>query len=58
VLGVNQSFSALARILGPLVGLTVFPLERTHVLPYVVAAALLAVVLALVPRIKHEKPPV
>ena len=55
VLGVNQAFSALARILGPLVGMTVFYWESSHVLPYVIAAALLAVVMVLIPRI-HARP--
>ncbi|HEY8505123.1 MAG TPA: MFS transporter [Gemmataceae bacterium] len=55
VLGVNQSFAALARILGPLIGLTLFGSTETHMLPYVFAAALLAVVLLLVPRIGREE---
>jgi MFS family permease len=50
ILGVNQSASALARILGPAVGWALFPLTPRHELPYVVAAALLLVVLALSPR--------
>ena len=29
VLGVNQSFSALARILGPVIGVVLFEAERT-----------------------------
>ena len=53
VLGVNQSFSALARILGPVAGLTLFALEGRHMLPYVLAAGLLGVVLALLPRIQR-----
>lgn len=52
ILGVNQSASALARILGPLVGLFVYYQEATHVLPYVVATLLLLLVLALLPRLK------
>ena len=52
ILGVNQSASALARIFGPLIGLSVYTWEPTHSLPYVVATALLAVVLVLVPRLK------
>jgi MFS family permease len=53
VLGVNQSFSALARILGPVAGLTLFAVESRHVLPYILAAGLLGVVLVLLPRIKR-----
>jgi DHA1 family tetracycline resistance protein-like MFS transporter len=51
-LGVNQSASALARILGPAIGLSLFTLTATHVLPYLVASGLLAVVLALTPRLR------
>jgi MFS family permease len=43
VLGINQSAAAMARILGPLVGLLLFKLEATHVLPYAFAAGLLVV---------------
>jgi MFS family permease len=56
VLGVNQSFSALARILGPLMGPILFKLTDRHLLPYLVAAGLLAGVLALVPRIRAGAP--
>jgi MFS family permease len=52
VLGVNQSASAMARILGPVVGNALFPLTPNHVLPYVVASALLLVVLLLTPRLQ------
>jgi MFS family permease len=58
VLGVNQSFSALARILGPLMGPILFKLTERHVLPYVVAAGLLGAVLTLVPRIRAGAAPV
>lgn len=50
VLGANQSASALARILGPAAGNWLFPLTARHALPYVVAAGLLLVVLALSPK--------
>jgi MFS family permease len=52
VMGVNQSANALARILGPTIGLTLFPLTANHVMPYVVASALLLVVLLLTPRLQ------
>jgi MFS family permease len=52
VLGVNQSANALARILGPTIGLTLFPLTANHVLPYALASALLLVVLLLTPRLQ------
>jgi MFS family permease len=49
VLGVNQSASALARILGPLVGLTLFYLRpHEHGLPYWFGAGLLVAVFLLV----------
>jgi len=51
VLGVNQSFAALGRILGPLMGLALFPLDSSHVLPYVAASGLLLIVAALLPRV-------
>jgi DHA1 family tetracycline resistance protein-like MFS transporter len=44
VLGVNQSFASLARILGPLAGLSLFSLHPSHVLPYAAAVAVLSVV--------------
>jgi len=52
VLGVNQSANAMARILGPMIGLTLFPLTANHVLPYVAASGLLLIVLLLTPRLK------
>ncbi len=53
VLGVNQSFSALARILGPALGLTLFPIGDTPMLPYLIAAVLLGVVLFLTTKIRR-----
>ena len=37
VLGVNQSFASLGRILGPLVGSLLFAVHPSHALPFVVA---------------------
>ena len=55
ILGINQSFSALARILGPTVGMVLFSVKETsHVLPYIVAAGLLAFVLALLSKLKPD----
>ena len=54
ILGVNQSFSALARILGPLVGNVLFFAHSSHVLPYVSSALLLALVLALLTKIRRD----
>src|SRR5207247_3291265 len=44
VLGVNQQANALARILGPMIGLWLFPLTSNHVLTYVEASCLFFVV--------------
>jgi MFS transporter, DHA1 family, tetracycline resistance protein len=52
VLGVNQSFSALARILGPVIGLELFEIDPSHVSPYALAAGLLLAVLFLLPKIQ------
>jgi MFS family permease len=54
VLGVNQSASALARILGPLTGVTFFFLTPGHQVPYVFGAALLLLLLPLLPRIRRD----
>jgi len=43
VLGINQSFAALARILGPMIGLIIFPLTAAPLLPYAMAAGLLGI---------------
>jgi DHA1 family tetracycline resistance protein-like MFS transporter len=53
VLGVNQSAAALARILGPLLGIALFKLTPSHVLPYLAATALLCLVLPLLPRLRQ-----
>jgi len=51
VLGVNQSFASLGRIVGPFLGSFLFGLHASHALPFVVSAALLVGVLALMPRL-------
>jgi MFS family permease len=53
VLGVNQSGAALARILGPLVGLILFDLLPSHVLPYAFGAVLLVIVLVLTLQVRQ-----
>jgi MFS family permease len=53
ILGVNQSMSALARILGPGLGSFLFFAEPSHVMPYVAGAALMAVVLGLTLRLRR-----
>ncbi len=54
VLGVNQSFASLARILGPLAGMSLFSLHPSRVLPYAASAALLVLVGILLPRITPQ----
>jgi MFS family permease len=51
ILGVNQSMSALARILGPAIGAFLFFVEQSHVMPYVAGAAVMALVLGLTLRL-------
>lgn len=53
VLGVNQSASALARILGPVFGNSLYALTSTHMLPYLFGAGLLLLMLPLIPRIRR-----
>ena len=53
ILGVNQSAAALARIVGPIFGLTLYKLTDTHMLPYLFGAGLLLLMLPLIPRIKR-----
>ncbi len=54
VLGVNQSFASLGRILGPFVGSMVFYWHPSRALPYAVAVALLLGVLMLLPLVRSE----
>jgi len=54
VLGVAQSASAIARILGPFLGNVLYDLQRTHGLPYVVGAGLLGLALLLGLRLKRN----
>jgi MFS transporter, DHA1 family, tetracycline resistance protein len=53
VLGVNQAFASLGRILGPLVGSVLFQAGVSHTLPYLAGAGLLLVVAALLPKAKQ-----
>jgi MFS family permease len=54
VLGVNQSASAMARILGPFLGLSMFDIVPTHILPFAVGAGLLGFVFLLSLQIRHD----
>jgi MFS family permease len=57
ILGVNQSASALARILGPVMGLTLYFATPSHLLPYLFGAALLLLMLPLIPIIRRGDTP-
>ena len=54
VLGVNQSFASLGRILGPFVGSMLFTLNATHTLPFVAAVAVLSFVATLLRRLDRQ----
>jgi MFS family permease len=54
VLGVNQAFASLGRILGPFLGSVLFQAHASRTLPYLAAVAALVVVAALVPRVKTD----
>jgi DHA1 family tetracycline resistance protein-like MFS transporter len=53
VLGVNQSASALARILGPILSMPLFYLSSSRLLPYLVGAGLLVLMFPLMPRVRR-----
>ena len=53
ILGVNQSASAMARILGPIVGLTLYKTTADHLLPYLVGGGLMLAMLLLIPKIRR-----
>ncbi len=55
VLGVNQSAAALARILGPFLGVTLFFVTPAHDLPYIVGAALLLLLFLASSTIRQEE---
>ena len=44
VMGVNQSFASLGRILGPFLGSVLFQAGASHILPYLSAVGLLLIV--------------
>ena len=53
ILGVNQSAAAMARILGPVFGVTLYKSTATHLLPYIFGAVILLLMLPLIPRIRR-----
>jgi len=54
VMGVNQSFASLGRILGPFLGSVLFQVGASHTLPYLAAVGLLAVVAVLLRQVKAK----
>jgi MFS family permease len=52
-LGVNQSAAAMARILGPVFGLSLYKATSNHLLPYIFGAGLLFLMLPFVPMIRR-----
>ncbi|MBL8799688.1 MAG: MFS transporter [Planctomycetia bacterium] len=53
ILGVNQSANAMARILGPPVGTSLYYATSTHMLPYLLGACLLLLVFGFTFRIRE-----
>lgn len=53
VLGVNQAFASLGRILGPFLGSVLFQAESSRTLPYLAAVLTLVVAAALVTKLKR-----
>jgi MFS family permease len=54
ILGVNQSGAALARILGPFVGLSLFDLSQNHIWPYVFGVGLVVLVFVMTLRVQQD----
>jgi DHA1 family tetracycline resistance protein-like MFS transporter len=55
ILGVNQSASAMARIVGPLISLPLYFATPDHLLPYLLGGVLMLLMLALIPSIRRGK---
>jgi MFS family permease len=53
VMGVNQSFASLGRILGPFLGSVLFDVSASRTLPYLAAVITLLLVAALLPRVTN-----
>jgi hypothetical protein len=56
ILGVNQSAAAMARIVGPILGVTLYKSTNDHLLPYVMGAVILLIMLPVIPRIRRAEP--
>jgi MFS family permease len=55
VLGVNQAFSSLGRILGPLAGSVLFQMGSSRTLPYLAGVVALLLVAAMLPRVRERE---
>jgi DHA1 family tetracycline resistance protein-like MFS transporter len=55
VLGVNQSFASLGRIVGPFLGSILFAAHPSHTLPFVAAVLVLGCVAAILPRVSPAR---
>ena len=55
VLGVNQSFASLGRIMGPFLGSVLFAAHPSHTLPFVAAVLVLGCVAAILPRVSSAR---
>jgi len=53
VLGVNQSAAALARIIGPILGVTLYKATEDHMLPYLLGGLIVLMMLPMMPRIRR-----
>jgi MFS family permease len=53
ILGVNQSAAAMARILAPVLGITLYKLTDTHLLPYALGAAVLFLMLPMLMLVRR-----
>ncbi len=53
ILGVNQSASAMARILGPMIGATLYTTTADHMVPYLIGGGVMLGMLLIMPRIRR-----
>lgn len=56
ILGVNQSSAAMARILAPILGISLYKLTDTHLLPYALGAAVLFCMLPVLWKVQQGTP--
>ncbi len=55
ILGVNQAASAMARILGPVFGVTLYRSTETHLLPYIAGFVLLILMVPMLPKLRGSE---